>query len=40
MWIVYNKEDSPEHGFEVPTEQEAIEYCNENKGYKYIWRCV
>ena len=37
MWIVYFHEDSWECGFEVPTEKEAVEYCEENEGYRYIY---
>lgn len=37
MWIVYKKNKSPRQGFEVPTENEAIEYCVENPEYVYIW---
>ena len=36
-WVVYNKQDSWEVGFEVPTEKEAIEYCNNNPEYTYIY---
>ena len=35
MWVVYNKQDSWQCGFEVPTEQEAYEYCKENAEYTY-----
>lgn len=35
MWVVYNKQDSWQCGFEVPTEQEAYEYCKENTEYTY-----
>lgn len=34
MWIVYSKTES----FEVPTENEAAEYCKENEDYKYVWK--
>lgn len=37
MWIVYFHEDSWQCGFEVPTEKEAVEYCEENEGYRYIY---
>lgn len=37
MWIVYWHSDSWQCGFEVPTETEAVEYCEENEGYRYIW---
>ena len=37
MWIVYNREDSWEHGFEVPTETEAIEYCRNYQGFTYTY---
>ena len=37
MWIVYNKADSYLTGFEVPTESEAIEYCEENPEYRYVY---
>lgn len=35
MWIVYNRQDSWECGFEVHTENEAIEFCSENEEYTY-----
>lgn len=35
MWIVYRT--NIYYGFEVPTENGAVEYCKENKGYKYIY---
>ena len=37
MWIVYNRQDSPRHGWEVPTEAEAIEMCKENPELRYCW---
>lgn len=36
MWIVYSNSIS----FEVPTEDEAIEYCDENTGFQYMWKGV
>ena len=33
MWIVYYKSII----IEVPTETEAIEYCNEHEGYRYYY---
>ena len=35
MWIVYNREDSWECGFQVKSEKEAISYCKENQDYTY-----
>ena len=37
MWIVYNKADSAIHGFEVASETEAIEICNENSELTYCY---
>lgn len=37
MWIVYFHEDDWRQGFEVPTEREAVEYCEENEGYRYVY---
>ena len=37
MWIVYNREDSWECGFEVKTETDAIDYCRQYQNYTYIW---
>lgn len=37
LWIVYNREDSWEHGFEVPTETEAIEYCRNYQEFTYTY---
>lgn len=34
MWIVYSRTES----FEVPTEAEAIEWCDENLGFNYKWK--
>jgi len=36
MWIVYSGREA----FEVPTEDEAIEYCNDNNGFQYRWKEV
>jgi len=37
MWIVYNRDTTWQHGFEVKTELEAIEYCRTYVGYTYIY---
>lgn len=37
MWIVYWHSDSWQCGFEVPTETEAVVYCEENEGYRYVY---
>lgn len=37
MWMVYFHEDTWQCGFEVPTEKEAVEYCEENEGYRYVY---
>lgn len=38
MWIVYNKEDSAECGWEVETEAEAIRQCEEDNNLIYVWK--
>ena len=35
MWLVYRT--NIYYSFEVPTENEAIVYCKENKGYRYTY---
>lgn len=38
MWIVYQIGTSFLHtGFEVPTEDEAKEYCDEDQKYTYMY---
>lgn len=37
MWIVYHRSDSPDVGWEMPTENEAKEYCEEHPECRYIW---
>lgn len=39
MYIVYNwKEDSPDCGWSVESEEEAIRQCDENPDLNYIYR--
>ena len=37
MWVVYYKEDSPYVGWEVSTEEEAIEECREDENLRYCY---
>ena len=38
MWIVYNKQDDWSQGYEVASESEAIEICEEDTEmtYRYV----
>lgn len=38
MWIVYNREDSSDCGWEVETEAEAIRQCEEDDSLIYVWK--
>ena len=38
MWIVYNREDSSDCGWEVGTEAEAIRQCEEDDSLTYVWK--
>ena len=38
MWYVYNKQDSWECGWEVETEDEAIQQCKEDEELTYCYR--
>ncbi len=38
MWIVYNREDSSDCGWEVGTEAEAIRQCKEDDNLNYVWK--
>ena len=38
MWIVYNREDSSDCGWEVETEVEAIRQCEEDDSLTYVWK--
>ncbi len=40
MWIVYNKEDSPECGWTVDSEKEAKKQCAENEDLRYVYMCM
>lgn len=37
MWIVFNKQDSPDCGFIVTSEEEAKRRCEEDDTLDYIW---
>lgn len=38
MWIVYNREDSSDCGWEVETEAEAVRQCEEDDSLTYVWK--
>jgi hypothetical protein len=37
MWIVYNRQDSPDCGWVVDSEKEAQRQCKEDESLAYIW---
>lgn len=37
MWIVFNREDSWECGWQVKSEAEAIRQCKENETLTYVY---
>lgn len=37
MWYVYNRQDTWQCGWEVETESEAIEFCNDDNELTYCY---
>jgi len=37
MWIVYNREDTYDCGWEVESREEAIQQCEEDENLTYVY---